>query len=159
MHAQEETSKVHYYRCMLKNVKTSDHLLKTSPIQTLEEDRIDDGQDIIEAPIIAKRAKCQDTRKVHYNNTMIQRAEKWTNRHTECSTFQLSSTEANPSEASYCCCFRGKSAGTDSLHEARTFQRNCCMWESAVLVEDTLSLDKLSMSNMVALESRQIKMI
>ena len=50
--------------------------------------------------------------------------------------------------------FCGKSAGSDGLHEASTFQVDKRVRESATIVEDTLLLGKLSMGGMVALEAK-----
>ena len=50
--------------------------------------------------------------------------------------------------------FCGKSAGSDGLHEASTFQVDKRVRESATIVEDTLLLGKLSMGDMVALEAK-----
>ena len=72
--------------------------------------------------------------------------------HTSALDWRSSSTEANASKAS--CSFRGKSAGSDGLHEASTFQIDRRMRECAALVEDTLLLARLSMSDMVALEGK-----
>lgn len=98
--------------------------------------------------------KWHKTCRLHYNNQMLQRAQKREHGSPErdgaprkCSRLHSS----QPSEVS--CFFCGQAAGTDGLHEVTTFQVDQRVRKSAELTRDSFLLAKLSLGDMVALEA------
>ena len=145
------------YTTMAANLVKFDELEKLA--RTVQLQRLEEGQGV-EATMVAHQAKWHKTCVLQYNITMLRRAEK--RPIASSSAFGSSddvpgkrtrsfSSEANTSEAS--CFFCGES-GTETLHGVATYQVDTRERKCAAQVGDNELLARLSMGNMVALESK-----
>lgn len=140
------------YQSLAENLAKFDELGRLP--RTLQLGRIDEGQGI-EAAMVANEAKWHKTCRLHYNNQMLQRAQK---RENECAETDVprkcSRLQSSVKPSKEVCFFCNQTAGSDSLHEVTTFQVDQRVRKSAELTGDSLLLAKLCSSDMVALEAK-----
>ena len=129
---------------------------------TVQLDCLDEGEGV-EATLTANKAQWHKSCALLYNNTELRQAEK---RLLAGSTLQHGDTSGSHKHTRSqsatqdkkpvpVCFFCGNPAGADGpLHEASMFEMEKHVRSSAAIVEDHELLAKLSMGDMVALESK-----